>query len=138
MRICSTSHPKDNVIKQFILFGIVGTIGFVVDAGILYAGLWAGLGYYFGRVVSYLCAATVTWALNRRFTFKSANDNKRGEWVKFVALNLAGFTVNYGTYAACLALDPLFVQHPVLAVAAGSIAGLFVNFAVNKYLVFKA
>lgn len=126
------------MLRQFITFGIVGTIGFVIDAGILYAGLWAGLGYYIGRVVSYLCAATVTWYLNRRFTFKSANDNRRREWGTFVLLNLSGFAVNYGTYVLCLAAHPVFLQHPVLAVAAGSIAGLFVNFAVNKYLVFKA
>lgn len=125
------------LLQQFIAFSIVGTIGFVVDTGVLYGALALGFGYYYGRVVSYLCAATVTWLLNRRFTFKSTGQNKRREWARFVVLNLAGFAVNYGVYAACLAADPIFIAHPVLAVAAGSIAGLFVNFTINKYLVFR-
>lgn len=126
------------MLRQFIIFGIVGTVGFVVDAGVLYAGLAAGLGYYGGRIVSYLCAATVTWALNRRFTFKTTATASKREWGKFVLLNLSGFAVNYGTYAACLEAHPLFTSYPVLAVAVGSVAGLFVNFGVNKYLVFRA
>lgn len=124
--------------RQLFAFAAVGTIGFIVDAGVLYAGLAVGLGYYAGRVVSYLCAATVTWALNRRFTFQTTQTASKKEWGKFVLLNLAGFAVNYGAYAACLQASPLFTTHPVLAVAVGSVAGLFVNFAVNKYLVFKA
>jgi len=125
-------------LTQFIRFGIVGAVGFVVDSAVLYAGLAIGLGYYGGRVVSYLCAASTTWALNRRYTFQSANDNKKREWGRFVLLNLGGFAVNYGTYALCLQAHPIFTAHPVLAVAAGSITGLGVNFAINKYLVFKA
>ena len=124
--------------RQLFLFGIVGTIGFIVDAGVLQIGLAIGLGFYAGRVVSYLCAATVTWALNRRWAFKAAaGQNKKKEWGRFLAFNLAGGAVNYAAYAITLHIWPLAVAYPVLAVAVGSIAGLFVNFAVNKYFVFK-
>lgn len=129
---------KSDLIRQLFIFGLVGTVGFVVDAGVLYGALALGLGYYGGRVISYLCAATVTWYLNRRFTFKATEAaNKKKEWVRFLFLNLGGFAVNYGTYAFCIASFPLAQAYPVLAVAAGSIAGLFVNFGINKYLVFK-
>ena len=125
--------------RQLFLFALVGAIGFVVDAGVLYAGLYAGLGYYGGRVLSYLCAASVTWALNRRWTFKTgASADHKKEWGRFVLFNLGGFAVNYGTYVACLAALPVTQQYPVLAVGAGSAAGLLVNFTINKYLVFKA
>lgn len=123
-------------IAQLFWFTFVGAIGFVVDAGVLYAGIALGAGYYGGRVVSYICAATTTWYLNRRLTFKPKGAASKTEWLRFVLFNLAGFTVNYGTYAACLAAHPLFLQHPVLAVGAGSAAGLLVNFSINKYFVF--
>lgn len=131
-------------IRQLFLFGIVGTIGFVVDSSVLYAGLFIGFGPYLGRIISYICAASVTWYLNRRWTFQASTskDGKKAEWAKFVVLNLGGFAVNYGTYLAALSWLTFLGFYPALAplmaVAAGSVAGLFVNFAINKYLVFKA
>ncbi len=123
-------------LTQLLWFAVVGTIAFAVDAGVLYAALPL-FGYYGGRVVSYICATVVAWYLNRRLTFKPQHKATRTEWLRYGVLNLGGFAVNYGTYAACLYADPLFVSHPILAVAAGSMAGLFVNFAINKYIVFK-
>ncbi|MGE3770968.1 MAG: GtrA family protein [Bdellovibrionales bacterium] len=125
------------ILTQLFWFVVVGTIGFVVDTAVLYAGIGAGLGYYGGRVVSYVCAATTTWFLNRRWTFKSTNQNTRSEWARFVVLNLGGFIVNYGTYVICLQIHHIFIAYPVLAVAAGSAAGLVVNFLINKFVVFK-
>lgn len=126
-----------DTIRQLFWFTVVGTLGFVVDSSVLYAGLAIGLGPYVGRVISYIAAATTTWYLNRKWTFKPTHKASRSEYMKFVVLNLGGFVVNYGTYVLCLHAHPVFAQHPVLAVAAGSIAGLFVNFGINKFLVFK-
>ncbi len=54
---------------QFLRFAVIGTAAFVVDTAVLYCALWAGLGLYSGRAVSYLVAATFTWYGNRRITF---------------------------------------------------------------------
>ena len=123
---------------QFLRFGLVGTAGFVVDAAALTAAMaWLGLGPYGGRAVSYLAAVTFTWAMNRRFTFAGA-DPRRGaaQWGRFVAANGVGALVNYGTYAALVALVPLVAARPVLGVAAGSVAGLVFNFTLSKLWVF--
>ncbi|HYF07269.1 MAG TPA: GtrA family protein [Acetobacteraceae bacterium] len=122
---------------QFFRFGVVGTAGFIVDTGVLYAMLALGAGPYLGRVPAYLAAATTTWALNRAWTFQARSSGPVGrQWVLFVAVNLIGFALNYGTYAACIAFWPLAAAHPVIAVAAGSIAGLFSNFTLSRALVF--
>jgi putative flippase GtrA len=39
------------LIRQMFSFGLVGVLGFVVDAGVLYAALYCGLGLYAGRAV---------------------------------------------------------------------------------------
>ena len=124
---------------QFLRFGLVGMAGFVVDAAALTAAMALGLGPYGGRVVSYLAAATFTWAMNRRFTFAGA-DPRRGtaQWGRFVAANGVGALVNYGTYAALVALVPLVAAWPVLGVAAGSVAGLVFNFTFSKLWVFHS
>lgn len=122
---------------QFLRFGLVGTAGFVVDVAALTAAMALGLGPYGGRVVSYLAAVTFTWAMNRRFTFAGA-DPRRGaaQWGRFVAANGVGALVNYGTYAALVALVPLVAAWPVLGVAGGSLAGLVFNFTFSKLWVF--
>jgi putative flippase GtrA len=127
------------LLVEFLRFGVVGTIGFVVDTAVLYAGLALGLGLYGGRVVSYLVAATTTWALNRAWTFRGRGDGPvHQQWALFLLVNLVGFAMNYGTYAALIAFVPLVAAHPVLGVAAGAIAGMFGNFVLSRQLVFRA
>lgn len=127
------------VLMEFLRFGVVGTIGFVVDTAVLYAGLALGLGLYGGRAVSYLAAATTTWALNRLWTFRGRGDGPvHQQWALFLVVNLVGFAMNYGTYAVLIAFVPMVAAHPVLGVAAGAIAGMFGNFVLSRQLVFRA
>lgn len=128
-------HALD--IRRFLSFGAVGTIGFVVDSLVLLALLALGLGKYSGRVVSFFCAATTTWALNRRFTFRpQAGQRSRQEWSRYLLVNATGGAVNYGVYAGLVTCLPLVARHPVLGVAAGSIAGLAFNYLGSALIVF--
>ncbi len=107
----------------------------------LYLALWAGLGLYLGRAVSYLVAATFTWYGNRRITFATRAQGvpaAAAEWIRFLLTNLVGGAVNYTVYAALVSQLELAQAYPVLGVAAGSIAGLSVNFTLSKFLVFRA
>lgn len=123
--------------RQFPRFALVGAAGFVVDTTALYAALALGAGLYVGRLISYLAAATATWALNRHYTFReSRTDRPALEWIRFLAANSVGGAVNYGTYAAMVTLLPFVAAHPWLGVAAGSFAGLIVNFTLSRKLVF--
>lgn len=127
------------MVIQFLRFGVVGSIGFLLDFAVLSAAVALGMGPYGGRVVSYLVAATGVYALNRAWTFR----DRRGpgavgrQWGLYVLLNLAGFAVNYGTYAAITAWTAIGAQYLVVGVAAGSIAGMFINFFLNRQLVFR-
>jgi putative flippase GtrA len=124
---------------EFLRFGVVGTLGFVVDTAVLYAGLALGLGPWLGRGVSYLVAASTTYALNRAWTFRgrSQGDASARQWALFLLVNLVGFAANYGTYALLITLSPLVATHPVLGVAAGSLAGLAANFTLSRRIVFR-
>jgi putative flippase GtrA len=126
---------------EFLRFGVVGTLGFLVDAGVLLAAIALGLGPWLGRLVSFLMAATVTYTLNRAWTFRQRTGGggaSAGQWARFVVVNLGGFAANYGTYAVLLATSATVAAWPVLGVAAGSIAGLGVNFGLSRRFVFKA
>jgi putative flippase GtrA len=128
------------VTSRFLRFAIVGTLGFVVDAGVLALVLQSGLaGFHAGRCLSFLAAASFTWALNRRFTFadRAASRGSRGaQWARYVAAMSAGAAVNYAVYALVLHMLGYTGLIAPLAVAAGSIAGLGVNFSAARHLVF--
>jgi putative flippase GtrA len=57
--------------------------------------------------------------------------------VRFLVANSLGLVLNRGTYAALIATVPLCVEAPVLAVAAGSVAGMIVNFTLSRQMVFR-
>ena len=129
---------RAKMLGEFLRFGTVGTAGFLVDSGVLLLGLALGLGPWLGRVVSYLLAATTTYSLNRIWTFRAAgHGHSWRQWALFLALNLIGFAFNYGTYAILVLYSPLVAAHPVLGVAAGSLAGMFINFFVSRRFVFR-
>ncbi len=124
--------------QEFLRFGVVGTIGFLVDSGVLYGAIALGAGLYLGRAISYVAAATATWALNRAWTFRGRGSGPvHRQWALFVVVNLVGFALNYGTYAALVATVATVAAHPILGVAAGSIAGMFTNFILSRRLVFR-
>lgn len=133
-------RPRLPLPAQFLRFGLVGTGGFVVDSLVLLGTLALGLGPYAGRMVSYLAAATFTWGANRLWTFRGAGGGGSAarQWGRFVLLNLVGFALNYGTYAALVFGVPLGGDWVVLGVAAGSLAGMFANFALSRRYVFRA
>lgn len=124
--------------REFLRFVMVGAAGFFVDAGALMVATTAlGLGLYSGRVFSYLCAATFTWILNRRFTFAKTDEVAVIQWLRFLGANALGGAVNYGVYAVLVTFSAVAAATPVLGVAAGSAAGLIFNFMVSKYWVFR-
>jgi putative flippase GtrA len=109
---------------------MVGGIGFVIDAGIL-ALLVHGLGLdpLLSRLVSFPCAMTVTWYLNRRVTFSHAVSSKSGrEWFRYALVSMAGNLVNFIVYAACIRLSQHMYAYPEIALAIAAIIALVFNY----------
>ena len=126
--------------KELMLFGISGVLGFAVDAGIVqFLVRECGVNPYEARLVSFLCAATTTWAFNRRYTFAGKGNvgSRRGQLVRYIIAMAGGFAFNYGAYAACVASFALVREWPAIGVAAGSVAGALVNFLTSKYWIFR-
>jgi putative flippase GtrA len=124
--------------SQFIRFAVAGAIGFVVDAGVLYLALAAGLGPFTGRAVSFLAAVWTTWQINRRYTFRERIQRSPwAEWCRYLLSMLTGASVNYAVYALVIVTAPHLAWTPVVGVACGSVAGMFVNFFAAKFWAFR-
>jgi putative flippase GtrA len=124
-------------VAQFLKFGTVGTFGFLADTAVVYA-LRGWIGLYAAGMVSYLLVASANWALNRVWTFRGRGSGPaHRQWARFLVANLLGLVLNRGTYVVLIATIPLCAAEPVFAVAAGSLAGMLVNFTLSRQMVFR-
>ena len=123
---------------EIALFSLVGAAGFVVDAAIVWALTSSGANAIIAQAIAFAVAVTVTWLLNRQFTFaQHASPNRLREWMHYVAANSLGAVVNNGVYVLLVLMVVIFSKEPVLAVAAGSLAGLVFNFTASRAWVFR-
>ena len=124
-------------LAQLIRFGLVGTAGFVLDTAVVYA-LRGRIGLYGAGLVSYIIAVSGTWVLNRTWTFRGRGTGTMlRQWARYMVANLGGFALNRSTYALFVTFLTAAVIHPVIATAAGSTAGMFVNFGLSRRVVFR-
>lgn len=124
--------------RQVLHFAIAGSLGFVLDAGLVQLlsgpGGWDPL---LARVLSVAAAIAFTFAYNRHITFADRRSARIGrEFGRYLLGNAAGLATNYGAFVLCLALWPLLRQWPAIGVAVGSLAGMGVNFVAARYFVF--
>ena len=123
---------------EILRFALVGTIGFLVDAGILLALIQiVGFNKVSARLCSFLVAVTVTWILNRRITFRSKATNKWHEWCRYVSANAIGGLINLGVYFMLVLSHHSVLRDPLIAVAISSIVAMAFNFSVSKWWVFR-
>jgi putative flippase GtrA len=131
------TEARVRLLVQFLMFGTVGVIGFFLDTATVYA-LRHSIGLYGAGIAAYFVAATVNWMLNRVWTFRGQGQGPaHRQWMRFLAANSIGFVLNRGAYAALVTWVPLCAENPVLAVAAGSLSGMFANFGLSRAVVFR-
>ena len=126
---------------SFLRFAVIGALGMPVDWLVLQVMVHWGTGPYFGRLISWFCAASFTWMGNRYFTF--AASRARGpvgaakEWLRFLAANAVGGLVNVGLYSVLVRFAPPPFNDLTLALVLGVLLGLAFNFTLSKKMVFR-
>lgn len=125
-------------LASFGRFGLVGAVGFAVDAGLLQLLCMMGWDPIVARCVALPLAVLSTWLLNRSFTFPEAQE---GPWwpslVRYVGVSALGASVNFVVYSALVFGFAAMARHPAAAVAVGSAVALFVNYLGSKHFAFR-
>jgi len=132
------SEARLQLLVQFLMFGLVGLIGFAIDTATVYA-LRHGVGLYVAGLIAYFTAATGTWLCNRLWTFRHSarTDPWPVQWGRFLTANLGGFVINRGVYFLLVTFWELAARQPVIAVFAGALAGMTLNFNLSRKVVFR-
>jgi putative flippase GtrA len=119
-------------------FLVVGGIGFIVDALILMTLIHLlDMNPYLARVFSFSGAVTVTWLLNRIWTFSRTMTVKKGsEYTRYIMVQTCGWLINFSVYAFCLTISTIMIAFPVLALAVGSLTAATFNFLGARHFVF--
>ena len=126
---------------SILRFAVIGALGMPVDWGVLQLMVHWGTGPYFGRIISWFCAASFTWAGNRYFTFAASRARTLlgagKEWLRFLAANAVGGLVNVGLYSVLVHSAPPPFNKLTVALICGVLLGLLFNFTLSKKVVFK-
>ena len=84
------------LLVQFCKFGLVGTLCFFIDYGVMVLLTeTSGLGYFLSSAISFTLSVVVNYILSMCFVFKGKDDlNKVQEMAIFVALSMVGLALN--------------------------------------------
>jgi putative flippase GtrA len=126
-------------IKEIISFAAVGTVGFVLDAAIVWALInYAAISPIPAKFMAFPCAVTVTWLLNRNSTFKAnQQSNYLKEWLLYIQINSIGTFANNLSFIVLVSINTFLYENPIVTVAIGSIFGMLFNYFGSKYWVFN-
>ncbi len=129
-----------NNIPEFAKFAVAGTAGFLVDAGLVAVlNQKYGISPIFSQCIAFAVAVIITWLFNRHWTFLRHADKKwLREFGKYLAANSVGAAVNNGVYIVLTLAVTTFANFPELAVAVGSLTGMFFNYFSSKFLIFRS
>jgi putative flippase GtrA len=84
------------LLVQFCKFGLVGTLCFCIDYGLMVLLTeFTGLGYFFSSAVSFVVSVVFNYILSMRFVFSGKEELSRTqEMLIFIALSLIGLALN--------------------------------------------
>lgn len=130
---------QNEVLRQFLKFGLVGGFGFLVDTAFTYGGIYLlGLERIPAGFFAFPFAVTFTWIGNRLYTFREVEHEPMAkQWAKFASVCAVGIVFNRGTYSLMVSTLPFAYEYPVFGLLGGTAAGMFFNFFASKKLVFK-
>ena len=136
-KVAGRFGANEKEVERFLKFMVVGTIGFVVDFGVLnLLVLLAGLEVLVANTISFSLAVLSNFSWNRLWTYPDSRTKPiRSQLTQFFLVNVVGWGIN--TLVLWL-LTPVFTALTGrlgynIAKAIATIIVLFWNFFINRY-----
>lgn len=119
------------LLAQFMKFGIVGVIAFVIDYGfmVLLTEVF-GVPYLISTTVSFIISVIFNYFVSMRFVFKRKDDmSRRREFIIFVVLSIIGLIIN--DVFMWLMVDFLYIDYRLSKIVVTFIVAVW-NFVTRK------
>jgi len=126
--------------QQFTKYVIVGGIGFIIDGGLFSALVASHLNPYESRAISFPAAVSVTWILNRRFTFDTAPPQARrveSQLAIYIWIQLLGALLNLSIFFLLELINPVPNLPKITYLALGSLISMFATYYLSSKKVFN-
>ena len=123
----------EKLIAQFMKFGVVGVIAFVIDYGLMVALTeLAGVNYLISATISFTVSVVFNYLASMRYVFTHKQGlSRRREFVIFVVLSVIGLGVN--DLLMWLGSSVLGVSYLIVKIVATAIVMVY-NFVTRKDL----
>jgi putative flippase GtrA len=118
-------------LRRILRFGVVGSLGFAVDAGLLTVLQRLSVDIYIARSLSFAAAISVTFMLNRTYTFKTSALTSTGQVAGYGAAQLFGAMTNFAIFWLVLTWRPAWASEPWLPLAFASAGSMWLTYALN-------
>jgi putative flippase GtrA len=128
-----TANPR--FVRQFVKFGIVGTIGTFVDVGTLvFLKEVAGLNVYVANTISFTLAVLNNYTLNSHWTFGDQEKQHHRQLAQFFIVSIVGLALSS---ALLYFFHDVMHLHYLIAKCLGIVIVLFWNFFANRFWTFR-
>lgn len=117
---------------QFRRFSVVGIVGFLVDAGILTILMKMEYSSIVARSVSFPSAVTVTWLLNKAWSFSDSGPPRPNGYVAYIVIQMIGAGINFSIFVFILWVWPFWSAWPIAPLAVAAAASLIFNFTMSR------
>ena len=119
------------LIAQFMKFGIVGVIAFVIDYGVMiFLTEVFGVPYLISPTISFVVSVIFTYFASMRFVFKRKDDmSRRREFIIFIVLSVCGLGIN--DLLMWLMVDSLYIDYRLSKIVVTVVVAVW-NFVTRK------
>jgi putative flippase GtrA len=134
-RLATYVRAQPRPLRQFVKFGIVGTIGTVVDISILaFLHEVVGLNVYLANFFSFSAAVLNNYALNSHWTFGDQEKEHKRQLVQFALVSAVGMALSQ---ALLYFFHDVLNLYYLIAKCLGILIVLFWNFFANRFWTFR-
>jgi putative flippase GtrA len=129
------SRRNRQVLSRFL---VVGAVGFCTDGGLLSWLMGQGWTIVQARSLSFLAAVSITWWLNRVWTFRAVQPAApRREYVLYFLTQVGGALINLLVFFVLVHAFETLRHLPLIPLAAGAAVAIVFNFSVSRLVVYK-
>lgn len=124
---------KSNLI-ELVTYVIVGGLTTLVNFVVFFICTYVSMHWFFANVISWVFAVLFAYVANRKYVFKSNDNDKKAEFIQFVGLRLVTLVVESALMFVFIQLMNVNENLSKIVVSFVTVIG---NYVFCKFMIFK-